>query len=94
MLQQRHRSEAVDLMARPTKARTGTVARPVRRIDAWTNAAPALRLARDYLRHADPRYAHKTKLEALSKRMHNLIKGKGTGKTKKDAGKPLNHFFR
>jgi hypothetical protein len=55
-----------DLIARRSAARIEIVPCPVRRLDAWTNAAPALRLARDYLRHADPRYAHKAKLEARS----------------------------
>jgi hypothetical protein len=55
-----------DLIARRSPGRIEIVPCPVRRLDAWTSAAPALRLARDYLRHADPRYADKRKLEARS----------------------------
>lgn len=39
---------------------------PVRRVDRWQRAAPALRLARDYMRFLDPRYAHAAKLEQRS----------------------------
>ena len=39
---------------------------PVRRVDRWQQAAPALRRARDYLRFLDPRYAAAEKLESRS----------------------------
>ena len=39
---------------------------PVRRVDRWQRAAPALRQARDYLRFLDPRYANAAKLERRS----------------------------
>lgn len=52
---------------RPGKAlhrnkRVRVVGCPVRRVDAWRQLAPQLRLARDYLRFFDPAYARATKL--------------------------------
>jgi hypothetical protein len=54
---------------KPTKSlhddpRIEVVACPTRRLDRWRELAPAVRLARDYTRYLDPRYAHASKLAA------------------------------
>jgi hypothetical protein len=54
---------------KPTKSlhddpRVEVIACPTRRLDRWREFAPAVRLARDYTRFADPRYAASTKLAA------------------------------
>lgn len=54
------------LVARGLPGRVEVTACPVRRVDRWQDAAPALRNARDYLRFFDPRYAHAAKLKGRS----------------------------
>ena len=54
---------------KPTKTlhddpRVEVIACPTRRVDRWQRLAPAVRLARDYVRFLDPRYARSTKLAA------------------------------
>ena len=51
------------LIARGLPGRIEVTACPVRRVDGWRAAAPALRQARDYLRFLDPRYGHAVRLE-------------------------------
>jgi hypothetical protein len=52
-----------ELVAAGKPGRIELTACPVRRLDAWAQAAPALRQARDYLRFFDPRYVNAAKLE-------------------------------
>ena len=54
------------LIAQGSPARIEVIACPVRRVDSWSNLAPLLRQARDYLRFQDGRYAHAEKLERRS----------------------------
>ena len=54
------------LRARGLPGRVEMTACPAHRIDRWQQAAPAVRLARDYLRFLDPGYADRDKLERRS----------------------------
>ena len=54
------------LITRGLRGRIEVTSCPVRRVDRWQRAAPALRTARDYLRFLDPRYAQAGKLEQRS----------------------------
>jgi hypothetical protein len=54
------------LITRRLPGRIEMTSCPVRRVDRWERAAPALRRARDYLRFLDPRYARAGKLEQRS----------------------------
>jgi hypothetical protein len=54
------------LITRGRQGRIELTSCPVRRVDRWQRAAPALRQARDYLRFLDPRYARAAKLEQRS----------------------------
>ncbi len=54
------------LITRGRRGRIELTPCPVRRVDRWRQAAPALRQARDYLRFLDPRYARAGKLEERS----------------------------
>lgn len=54
------------LITRRLQGRIEVTPCPVRRVDRWQRAAPALRQARDYLRFLDPRYARAGKLEQRS----------------------------
>jgi hypothetical protein len=55
-----------NLIARGLPGRIEVTSCPVHRVDRWRTAAPALRLARDYVRFCDPRYRHAGKLERRS----------------------------
>ncbi len=57
-----------ELIAAGQPGRVEITACPVRRLDAWALAAPALRQARDYLRFFDSRYANASKLEQRAAR--------------------------
>jgi hypothetical protein len=67
------------LITRGRRGRIELTPCPVRRVDRWRHAAPALRQARDYLRFLDPRYAGALKLEErsaenVSARWRRLVK--------------------